>query len=519
LAIELAAARVRLLSPQAMLARLERRLSLLTGGSRDLPFRQQTLRGTIAWSYDLLGEPERRLFDRLGVFVGGCTLESVEAVANVDGSLGTDTLDTVASLVSRSLLRQQEEPGGEPRFSMLETIREYALERLEAGGEADETRRRHAAHFRDLAEEAAPHLWLNDGAPWLDRLQAEHDNLRAVLAWSSRTSDAADVLARLTGSLWRFWFIRGHFTEARSWLDRALGHASDPRLRVEILHGAGQFALHQDDHERARRLWQEMLVLGRACDDQHAIASALGRLGFQARWAGDYGRAIALSDESVALSRRLGDKELLAQALMSRGLVADGQGDDERAEACWGECLRLAREIGHALHLSHALYLLGATVARRGDHDRGAALCGEALALCRRRGDRWGELLSIESIMRVARLREDDEQAAVFASEALIRFRAFGSRRGASNALSLLAWVARVRDQPVRAGRLLGASQALAEAIGRPRSPLDQDAVEAEKAVVRELMGEDVFAAAWAEGRAMTLEQAVAYALDEQPSA
>jgi predicted ATPase/class 3 adenylate cyclase len=215
LAIELAAARIRLLSPEAMLARLGHGLALLTGGPRDLPARQQTLRGAIAWSYDLLDDAEQRLFRRLGVFVGGCTIESAEGIGDLDESLGLDVLDSISPLVAGSLVRQQEQPDGEPRFSMLETIREYALERLEESGEAPLVRRRHGEHFLALIEEAAPHLIRLEGATWMDRLQLEHDNLRAALGWGSAAPDTADLMARVAGPFWWFWWMSGHLTEGR----------------------------------------------------------------------------------------------------------------------------------------------------------------------------------------------------------------------------------------------------------------------------------------------------------------
>lgn len=280
LAIELAAARVRLLPPRALLARLEQRLPLLTGGALDLPERQQTLRNTIDWSHDGLDEEERRLFRRLSVFVGGFTLHAAEAVCNATEDPPGDTLDRLTSLIDKSLLRQTAHVDGEPRFTMLETIREYALERLAAGEEADEIQNVHAAYYLALAEEAEPELNGAEQRAWLERLEAEHANLRAALQRSLEREDRETAL-RLGGALWRFWLSQGHLNEGRRWLEEALagGGGASASTRARALNGAGTLAHYQGDYGRAAELCGESLQLSRRLEDKRHIASALGRAG------------------------------------------------------------------------------------------------------------------------------------------------------------------------------------------------------------------------------------------------
>ncbi|MFQ5794790.1 MAG: BTAD domain-containing putative transcriptional regulator [Candidatus Bipolaricaulia bacterium] len=283
LAIELAAARIKLLSPQALLARLGNRLKLLTGGARDLPACQQTLRDTIDWSYDLLNTGERTLFERLSVFVGGGTLEAAEAVCiGADNlELKMDILDGLASLVDKNLLRRKEQADGEPRFLILETIREYGLERLEASGESEAIRRTHADYYLALAEQAEPKLEGPDQRMWLDRLEVEHDNLRAALVWFEQNGEAEAEL-RLGGALWGFWHMRGYLSEGRRWLEGALAKGEDrdvsASVRAKALHGAGVLTHEQGDYERATVLYEESLDLRRELGDKPGVAILLSNL-------------------------------------------------------------------------------------------------------------------------------------------------------------------------------------------------------------------------------------------------
>jgi non-specific serine/threonine protein kinase len=327
LAIELAAARVRLLPPEAILQRLSRTLDLLSAGSRDLPDRQRTLRGAIAWSYDLLTPAEQALYRRLAVFVGGCTLEAAEAVIGVDeAGAGLDVVDGIASLVDKSLLRRDEGGDAEPRFRMLETIREYALERLVEAGESDRFHRRHADGCLTLAEQAEPGLIGPRQAAWLDRLEADHDNLRAALSWLARHGLAEHGL-RLGAALRRFWRARGYITEGRermSALLSLLGARGRTASRAKALHAAGWLAREQGDYGEARGLFEESLDIYRELDDTRGIGWALVDLGFLTRYQGDYVAARSLLEESLGLLKRVGDTEGMAASLGNLGLIARG---------------------------------------------------------------------------------------------------------------------------------------------------------------------------------------------------
>jgi predicted ATPase/DNA-binding XRE family transcriptional regulator len=515
LAIELVVPRVRVLSPQALVARLERRLPLLIGGTRDAPARQRTLRDTIAWSHDLLDQPEERLFRRLAVFVGGCTLEAAEAVCDVDGDLGMDVLGGLESLVSRSLVRQVE---GDARFTMLETIREFALEQLEASGELAAVRARHADFFVELAEQAQPWLEREEAGVWLDRLQLEHDNLRAALAWGAETSADVDVLPRLAGSFWQFWWMRGHFAEGRRWLDQALARPSAAPRRLRILNGAGQLAFFQDDTARAGEVWSEQLELARETGDQRYLVDALGRLGYLASRLGDHARAVALADESVALSRQAGEKSIIRRALHNRALVAVGQDDYQYAEELWEECLPLVRELGPGFMVGHTLQWLGRMAAQRGDLGRAMALTEEAVGLFRRRGDRFGLTSALGAMLQVGRRQGDHVRVAAAAHEDLVLNHQHGNRSGVCKDLEYLAWVARAGGDPARAARLLGAFQALRDELNWVPSPTQRAEYDAEVRAVREALGADELQAAWTAGRVMTTDQAIRFALEDAGS-
>ncbi|MFQ5796796.1 MAG: BTAD domain-containing putative transcriptional regulator, partial [Candidatus Bipolaricaulia bacterium] len=480
LAIELAAARITLLSPQALLKRLGNRLKLLTGGGRDLPARQQTLRATIDWSYDLLDASERTLFRRLSVFVGGGTLEAVEAVCVKTGDLEleVDVLAGLASLMDKNLLQQKEQADGEPRFRMLETIREYGLERLETSGEAEATRHTYADYYLALAEEAEPEL---HGGPeqemWLDRLEMEHDNLRAALEWLEQSEEVEEEL-RLAGALWWFWFIHGYLSEGPERLEGALAEAEgsdvSATVRAKALHGAGVLTLFQGDLGRAAELLEEGLALFRELENKRGSAYSLRELGHVAAKQGDYGRAATLSEESLALSREIGDKWDAAYSLIGLGHVARHQGDLGRVTELCKESLTLFRELEDKPGIADSLRELGVTAAVQSDYGRAVALFKEALAL----------------------------------------YREVGYKPGSTESLEGLAGVAGANGQPERAARLFGAAEALREAIGFPLPPSYRaDYYDRNVAAVRTKLGEEAFAMAWAEGRAMTLEQAIAYAL------
>ena len=524
LALELAAARARFLTPEPLLARLEHRLTLLTGGARDVPVRQQTLRAAIAWSHDLLNEPEQQIFRRLAVFVGGFTLDAaswVMADGGVDRASPTSgtrnpeptTLDLVGSLVEKSLLRPEEPSEREPRFTMLETIREYALEELEASGEAAELRRRHAEHFLALAEAAEPHLIRAEAGAWLDRLQAEHDNLRAALAWSADAADRIDLLAGIAGPLYWFWWMRGHFSEGRRWLGRALARTTDPAARVKLLYGAGELAFFQEQTQQAREHWTEMVALGRAIHDEAVVARALGRLAYLLRLVGESDRAVTLAEESLAISRRLDDPRGIAHALHGYAQVLVGLGDLDRAESTWTEAVELFRQVGVVVPIPYALANLAHIARQRGELDKAIALFQEADALVRQRGDKFGARGMVLGMLRIGYHQGDDGRVLAMARQALELGRAQGSAGATALALEGLAWVAVMRDDPVRAARLLGSAETVRATSGPGTNAPQPDLVADTLAAATAALGEEACAAARAEGRAMHLDQAIALAL------
>ena len=467
LALELAAARIKLLSPAAILARMDRRLDLLTAGPRDRSAHQQTLRGAIAWSHELLTPDEAALFRRLAVFVGGCTLEAAEAVCVFsDPPLPhhpPPVLDLAASLIDRSLLRSDEQAGGERRLVMLETIRAYALERLAQSGEAATARQRHADYFLGVAEEADPKLRGADQLVWLERLEREHENLRAALTWGLTEAGRPGQAPRLTGALSWFWYLRGHFSEGLGWLERALdstGEAPAPVL-ARALNGVGNLAYARGEYDRAATAYEACLSLYRELRDARGAANALNNLGNLARARGDYARAAAFLEESLEQRRASGDKPGLALAFNNLGLVAQHQGDYKRAAALFEESLALNRALGDRHQVALGLNNLANVAQHQGDYVRAAMLHEENLALCREIGDTRGSANTLNNLGLVAHDRGDYARAAALLEEGLTLYRALGDRDGIALALSNLGLVVHDRGEPGRAAALLEEGLAL----------------------------------------------------------
>jgi predicted ATPase/transcriptional regulator with XRE-family HTH domain/Tfp pilus assembly protein PilF len=508
LAIELAAARIRLLPPRALLARLERRLPILTGGARDLPERQRTLRDTLAWSYGLLSRAEQTLLRRLSVFAGGATLDAVEAVCSADGTLDSDALEWLAALVDHSLLRQEESDAGEPRVGMLETVREYGLEQLAAAGELEATQEAHAQYYLVLAEAAGPALRGSEQAPWLARLDAEHDNLRAALGWAQGRRDG-ELGLRLAGALWRFWYLRGYLGEGRCWLEAALTGTVQTSLaaRARALNGAGNLAERQGDYGRAAAFHEESLALRRALGDMQGIAHSLGNLGNLAHRQGDSRQAAALYEEALALYRELGEMASIAIALSNLGSVAFEQDDYGRAATRYEESLALYRALGDKIGSAASLTGLGKVASLRGDYGRASALHEESLALGREVGYTYGVAQSLSNLGELAYLQGgygravalleeslalhseheardeiavalntlgavagrqgDHRRASRLHEESLASFRVMRSRWGIAGSLRLLGAMAREQGDYVRATALLQESLQLGHEIGR----------------------------------------------------
>ncbi len=349
LAIELAAARVKYFPPQTLLARLEQGLSVLSGGARDLPARQQTLHRAIAWSYDLLEPEEQQLFRRLSVFVDGCTLEAAEQVCTAAGQLSGDVLEGLVSLVNKSLLRQEEQAEGEPRFWMLQTLREFGLESLTSAGETEVTREAHAAHYLVKAEEAELEQAGAHQALWLAQLEREHDNLRAALSWLMQRTEAEDLekALRLAGALWWFWSVRGYVSEGRQWLDRALARSAgaSAAIRAKLLSGAGMLALNQDDYDLAETFCRESLALFRERGDKRESALSLYRLGLAAWWKCNYTAVRSLEEEALTLYRQVGDKGGAADPLLILSRLALVQGNYAEAYSL-ANVLKMGDEAG-----------------------------------------------------------------------------------------------------------------------------------------------------------------------------
>ena len=519
LAIELAAARVKLLSPAAMQARLENRLALLTGGARDRPARQQTLRGAIDWSHELLAPPEQKLFRRLSVFVGGCTLEAAEAVCDATSDLGLDLLDGVGSLVDKSLIQKIEPPAGEPRFVMLETIREYGLERLSESGEEPLTRRAHAAYFLVLAEDVAseraggigtaqgPPLNL-EGSAWLDRFEVEHDNLRAALGWLIASGEAEWGL-RLGAAMFHFWEEREHFTEGRDRLAQLLallGARRRTRLRARALFAAGVLA---GDVESAKAFHEEGRDISRELGDRKGVAVALNALAVGSQREGDLAASQSLFEESLALWRELDDRVALVRALSNLANVATLQGRFEAARSFFEECLAISRLLNDRAGMAWASNQQGDVAREQGDAAAARSLYERSLAMFREIGDRWGVAGSLADLGNLARDQGDSATAHRLYSESMEVFRGLDHKRGIARLLECFAASAAAQSQPARALRLAGAAAALRRTVGAAPAPAEQARLEKSLEPARDALTDAASAAAWMEGWTAPLESAI----------
>ena len=474
LAIELAAARVKGLSVEQIVSRLGDRFRLLTDGSRIALPQHQTLQATMDWSFGLLTEPERVLLRRVSVFAGGFTLEAAEGVCCGDAVANPEVLQLLLRLVDRSLVVARDR-GGVSWYRLLETVRQYAWQRLGEAGEADEIRRRHLTWYLGLAEQGEPELRGPEQQVWLGRLETEHDNLRAALEWSMAHPSYAEKGLRLATSLFWFWYFRGHWSEGRRWLEATVSPEDEAptQVRATAIRYAAMLALHQGDYGRATALGRQGLTASRKLGDAEGIAHCRCVLGNVAVHRGDYGRASTLFKNAVALCRKLNDKWLLGYALCNLQFAARDQGDYERAAALGSEGLALFQKAGDKHHTAWALRNLGLVALRRGDHKQTATFCGESLTLAREIGNVW-----------------QVEQN-----------------------LMGLAGAAAIGKQHGRAARLFAAAEAFRKSLGRHRSPVDQADYDKRVDSTRAGLRNTAFAAAWAEGKAMTLEEAIGYAL------
>ncbi len=521
LAIELAAARIRLLPPAQLLSRLDKRLPLLTGGPRDLPQRLRTMRDAIAWSYDLLSESEQTLFRRLGVFAGGCTLAAVDAVAGNRESAGADrdisegSLGVLTALVEHSLVQRSDRDGEEPRYQLLDTTREYALEQLEANGEADETRRRAAAHFLAFAEEAELHLTGPEQQAWMDRLEAEHDNLRAVLAWAADAGEVAIGL-RLASALHHFWFVRGHLSEGRHWLvsmaEQARNESELTPKRAKSLTAAAYLTAHLGNFEAAFALGEEGLAIARETGDKQDVAGALYRLALVAGQRGENDRPAALFEEALGIYREIGDQHGIASSLNYLGLIANERGEPEQAAVYLEEALAIFRKVEDWRAVAVTLGNLGRSAIARGDLDQAAAYVREALSRHRRVGYARGEAIELDRLAEVRRRQGNVAQARALLKESLPIWRQIDDPVDLAEWLEQFAALEAAAGHPALAACYLGAEAALRESIGHARVVGDE-AQESEIAqAVRAALGAQAFHDHWETGRAAPLPEILAEA-------
>jgi non-specific serine/threonine protein kinase len=518
LAIELSAARTKVLPPAALLARLERRLPLLTGGPWDTPTRHRTMRDAIAWSYDLLSPEERTLIRRLAVFVGGFTLDAAEAVGGAkaaDDSSPLSVLDGLAALVDHSFLRRVDLPQGEPRFRMLETIREFAGEQLAASGEAPATRRAHATFFLALAEQADTEaaLYGPEQGRWLDRLEADHPNLRAALSWAIAQLDEETSL-RLAASLWLFWYVRGHSSEGRRWLERALalGSGAVSPGRALALNSVGNLAFDLSDLDRAQSAYEQSLAMWHELDDRERMGDALNNLGLVAIARGEYPRARELLEASLSLRRELGQYDLPA-TLSNLGDVASAEGDDDQARAWHEASLAASRDMGNIRRVAYSLSNLALVAHRRNDDATAHRLLEESLALYRNIGDKPGAADVLRILGWVYLEQDEVARAAALVGEALTLRWELGERWGIAEGLDGLAAVAVRRGHAAAAARWLGTAAVLRAATAIAQAPTERVAHERELARIRDVLGPIDFDAAWSQGQQMPPDQAVTEAL------
>ena len=476
LAIELAAARVRVLTLTAMLERSSNRLSLLTRGMADMPERQQTIRNTIDWSFQLLEEGEQALFARLSVFVGGRTLEAAEEVCNPQGVY--DVLTGISSLVEKSLLRERAGRTGEPRFVMLETLHEYAREQLEGRGETEELRQRHARYFLEFAENAERELRGADQVHWASRLDEEHDNLRAALTWAERHD--LEALLRLTGALAGFWVLRGHLGEGLRWTELALlKGAGDMKQRAKVLRRRGELAWGTGNRQRARGIYNEYRELSQEMGDAEGVALALRGLARVELDEGDYGQALRMYEESLALQRELGLDRSAAETLNNLGLVTTLQGDPQRGAEFLRECLEIFRRLEDQQGIARAELNLSVSLRQAGDLVAAKRAGASALALWRDLGGMWDIADCLESLAMIA-IEEGH----------------------AEHGVQILAAAAHLRDE-----------------IDAPLAPYDLEDIEREKAKARSAIGDAAFQQAEEWGRHLPLDRAIEKALTQANAA
>ncbi|MCU0490327.1 MAG: tetratricopeptide repeat protein [Chloroflexaceae bacterium] len=557
LAIELAAARVGLLTIEQLAARLDHMLGLLTHGERTRAPRHQTLRATLDWSYSLLNQDEQQLFARLAVFAGGWTLEAAEAVTASGTVAANGVLDLLAHLVDKSLVSIEMTGTGGVRYYLLETIRAYGQMQLETKGELAVIARQHAHYYLTLAEQAEHGMKGPDQQEWLERLEQEFSNLRTALRWSLATGET-ELGLRLAASLARFWLIRGYFAEGGGWFETLLAqdidniptslrsqalklagtlHGSqgdnqratalfeeglalarqqnDWQTVASLLNNLGVLALLQDNYQHAVTLLEEALSLNRTLGNLHSIITTLGNLGGVALAQGDWQRATTWTEEGLPLARRVGNTHFIANFILNLGEAATAQGNSKRALQLLEESLMLAREIKSPATTADVLRSLAFALICTGEHERPAKLIEESLTIRQQLHDQRGTAESLNALALVADLQGDDERAATQYRESLLICSQINYKTLGVLCLKGLAHLAQQQGQPERAAHLWGAAESLHETIGQPRTPVAYALYDDSMAQGHVACSDPPLAAAWAAGRAMSFKQAVAFALGE----
>lgn len=522
LAIELATALMRLFSPQALLARLKSSpdlagrspaMQLLAGGPRDLPVRQQTLRGAIAWSYDLLEPAEQRLFRWLAVFVGGCDLEAAEAVCS-DGDGSRPILDSLIALVDKNLLRV-EQVNGEPRFWMLRTIQEFGLELLQRRAELPEARERHALHYLEVVERAGPELKGPTQAQWFERFEREHDNLRAALSWSLDHGQV-EIASRLAGELWRYWLVRGFSKEADRWLSRVLAAPREVpiSLRAKVLNGAGVVAWALGDLERARMYHTECLALRMHMEDGPGIAASYHNLAITAHDQSDIETAEMYFRKSIAQYHDLGDRWGVADGLLQLGNIMRKRKMFDAARSHLQRGRAILVELGDRQGVGGACYLLGELADDQGDYEQAHRHFTDSKEIFGELGDAWGIALAEHELGRIALDENDLRQAEMLLKASLRRKHELGNKLGVAHSLEMLACLAAAQRDLQRAGKLWGAAEALRLLIGAPLSEEARASYDRRIALDRMPAKQKSFLSGKKAGEQMGLDEAVRYALE-----
>jgi predicted ATPase/class 3 adenylate cyclase len=516
LAIELAAARVKALKVEELSARLDDRFRLLTGGSRTAMPRHQTLRAMMDWSYDLLSENERVLLRRLSVFVGGWSLESAEAVVGHDAILSDLVLDLLTSLVDKSLVNVDEQ-GEQTRYSMLETVRQYALNKLIESGEAENIRGKHLRYFTRFAEEAEPQFDGTEQARSLNRVETDHDNLRAALDWSHQTDEGAELGQRIACALAEFWVTRGYMTEGRSRISLALESAPERTTRrANLLSHAANLAYRQSDYPATRAYAEQALAIFRELNDKRGISEALFRLGNTATEEGDYETAPRLFEQALSLKRELKDTKGTARALLNLGWAALRPGNYALATVRLEEALALHRSNDDKSGTAFALSGLAEVAVREQNLEQASRLIEQSLAIRKEIGYKWGIGVSLGTWAWIAMRQLDWDAALVRLRESIRVRREIGDKGGMAWCLERLAEVAIATQDDERAVRIYGAAASLRAAMGSVIDPVDQPEYERNILQLKARLGEGALAKIWAAGYGMSMEQSIADALSER---